>query len=370
MKRNDVFSKESHVVIGLIVQIACHLKLLFLILLVAFTILPTQQVFAEELIDSAEIEKVMRDFQSIFHYVAVVEDDTPFYVSWPKRECKSCETCKTCGSIFGPSCLDAPSYPINFYGLITESEADTLVKNIKDTFYSWSAISSTVGLKFLDGPLDDQPEISPLYLTGPADTATRDEKLSQIKADIEKLKWYYGGYAYIADYATDYIEKYGYGEDSFSENNNMVADADWNIASGDAIDMWEGSSDNSFSGSNVYVRSTMYHSENVNYTPQAFVSKYIAKVATCNYKLSTNLSNHAGNAKLYLRIKTVGEDGSGSSLPTGVAPDNLFHCWDNSVSVDAFWTSNYLFSGSCPTIELPQRITSQESDNVYDKKTD
>ena len=85
------------------------------------------QSFATEgMVDAGAIEAVMRKYQDKYHYVAQVNNYSSKYLTWPSHHCTS-----------------APSYPIDFYGEITDDKAEELVDSIVSKFYETSQYSDS-----------------------------------------------------------------------------------------------------------------------------------------------------------------------------------------------------------------------------------
>jgi len=311
-------------------------------------------------VDSTEIETAMRKYQSIYHYVGVVEGSGNKYVSWP-----------------GVNCLyNAPSYPENFYGNITEAKATELVNNLVSQFYGggiyWHFIEDVT----------DQNEITHVQVTEPNSTDSWQDKLVQVNGDIDKLVLYDAGWLEDVNhinkigYSSDYAEIEGTDCDQHRTENGSFEDAE-----SEAKSNWNESEDDACGQIGVATWSVHEHyfTEYCNGTKSMTCDNYFAYVKSINVKFQKNLTKHTGNAYCYLRLTLwngnggyycyydYGTDGTAPYNPVDV--DEKYHLWE-SPPTGEFWKSDYLFSTEVPDINAPSRETWRWSNGSYGEATE
>ncbi|OHB53762.1 MAG: hypothetical protein A2Y12_19285 [Planctomycetes bacterium GWF2_42_9] len=295
-------------------------------------------------VDSSGIEAAMRNYQSKYHYIAVLNGLPNKYIGWP-----------------GNNCVAAPSYPSGFYGDITEDKANDLVNSIVGSFYHGS---SAIYGNFIESPAN-QETITTVTVTEPNSNDSWQNKLSQLNTDIAKLVHYNQGASSI-----DAIRKEGYG---YSDPNitgsgcdlQIEQDGSFNDARSMAESEWEEGYYTPCMQTGVVVWSHRCYME-WDYCEQNYsANSYSAFVESVNEKLYSDLRKHNGSAYSYLKVSPrnyVYDCGDYNDID-GVAPlnpvsaDEKYHSW-GSPTTGSEWTSEYIFdSGTAPTIPSPSRQT-------------
>lgn len=315
-------------------------------------------------VDASDIEAVMRKFQNKYHYVAVVNNFSSKYVSWPQLHCSA-----------------APSYPIDFYGEITENEAKILVDSIVSRFYG-----SGIWGYFLETLPEGEENYQTVIVTPPSPEDSWQNRLGQVDSDIDKLIYYR---VHSINYV-DYIVKSGGGSDScefegtFCDDFHKTKQGSFDAAKSEAESNWN---DSTSGCSAVGVATYSYQSHWVSSywcgeTKHQYSSDYFsAFVRSTNVKLRSDLSRHTGTAHCYLKLNPshgcyyhgvlTAVDGIASYNPVTVETDPnenpKFYSW-GSPSTGQIWTSGYLFSTNVPSIPAPSRITwGPDEDGSYSK---
>ena len=135
-------------------------------------------------VNSGEIEAVMREYQSKYHYVAKTQGKSSKFLSFPARSCDS----------------GAPSYPSGYYGDISEEKAESLVNSLVEMFYSTHGGSNISGYFLHELPGGEQDPNYINDLAAPDNDLTWQEKLGIISGDIDKLVHMGLGGASTVDY--------------------------------------------------------------------------------------------------------------------------------------------------------------------------
>jgi|GEM_PF-3719722 len=325
----------------------------FLLFLVFFCVGNT--TFA---IDAGAIEEVMRKYQNKYHYVAVVNNFGTKYLTWSQLHCSP-----------------VPSYPINFYGEITENQANILVNDIVNKFYSTSPYSfSNISGHFLEKLPEGEESYQTVTVTMPNPEDSWQNRLAQVSNDIDKLIYYR---VQSINYV-DYIQKSGTGYDYDAYTGTKCIDfqktysASFNVAKSEAESNW---SNSSFSHGSIGVATASIHSHSVHFytcgqTEYQYTTNYYSAYArSTNIKLQSDLSKHTGSAHCFLKLApynnsywegdVYAEDGIASYNPVTVVTDpnepRKFYSW-TTPDTGQIWTSGYIFEpNSVPGISSPSR---------------
>lgn len=303
--------------------------------------------------DASDIEAVMRKYQNKYHYVAVVNNFGSKYLTWPQLHCSA-----------------APSYPIGFYGEITEDEAETLVDSIVNKFYETSQYSySNISGYFLEQPPEGQESWQTVIITCPAPETSWQDRLAQVSRDIDKLVYYR-----VYTSTTAWLGKSGSGS-SISchwvpcdpSRDEIIETDTFQDAKAEAESNW-GQSTSSFISGGISIGTSVSHScddycdEWYDYIGDG--KTWSASISSKNFKLQADLRKHTGSATCYVKAyKSNAEQPAGSPV-VGVSIDNKYHSWQNA-SVGSEWISDYVFADTPPVAVDPGSTTCTGTDSDY-----
>ncbi len=308
-------------------------------------------------IDANEIEEVMRKYQNKYHYVAVVNNFNSKYLVWPQLHCS-----------------DAPSYPIDFYGEVTEGEAADLVDDIVDKFYG--AGVTNISAYFLKKLPEGEEEYELVVVSRPPLGGSWQNRLAQVDSDIDKLIYYNAG---LAD-KVNKIEKEGIGLDGpeGSKTEGTWVNGSFSDAKSEAESDWNDSTDGCWTVG-VVTCSTQDHSYIT--LEDYYEDEYIAYTRSTNAQLQADLSRHTGSAYCYLKLKPNNNcfihgsysavDGVACYNPVEVETDPnenpKYYSWGSPLTGEV-WTSEYLFDTNVPEIPAPSRLEyGPDEEGNYDK---
>lgn len=317
--------------------------------LVAALLICGIQSLAAGKIDASDIETVMRKYQNKYHYVAVVNNYPSKYLVWPQLHCSP-----------------APSYPIDFYGEITEQQAGILVQSIVDYFYASSGYSN-ISWHFLEKHPEGDANYQTVIVTLPNPQDTWQNRLAQVDSDIDKLIYYR-----VYTSTTDWLGKSGSGSSinchwvpCDSSRDDIIENESFGDAKAEAESNWNQSTLSYISGG-ITIHTSVSHScddycdEWYDYT--GYGKYWYASISSKNFKLQADLSKHTGSATCYVKAyKRDAEQPVGSPV-VSVSIDNKYHSWQ-SASVGSEWTSDYLFADTPPVAEDPGSTTCSGTDS-------